>query len=85
MYVGYVTDNADHEADEAGGGGVGSIGFRHSATMHKMGMVFLVSADSLQGKSISGNCDPDLSGKFRYSKNGYREIHYEKIFTQEKF
>ena len=38
--VGHVTDNANAEADEAGTGGVGSIGFRHSATMHKMVMVF---------------------------------------------
>ena len=53
--------------------------------MHEMDVGILADALSLRVKSISGNCDPDLLEKFRYSKNGYREILFEKIFTQEKF
>ena len=82
--MGYVTDNADHEADEAGTGGVGSIGFRHSATMHEMVMVVLLSADSLRVKSICENSDIQKTNIEKFSLRKFLpKKNFERVFMRK--
>ena len=53
--------------------------------MHEMDVGISCIVGSLRVKSINRNCDPILYENFWYSKNGYREILFEKIFYQKNF